>query len=330
MPTTQQLLLKDRARTLAASWRARMEQASSAPPRVSLQPLAKDLLLGALAELVAATIQAGQTMLLVVPDDEWLPELSNALDIALRPLCLLLPGQGLAAGTALRATLALLNSRLARGGDAAWTVAWDAQRIRIEQHAALWQLTLNWSSSGHAFSAWPSQIHELFPVCILPSVHAETMAGAPRDLLLLFQPERLTAKLPRLLTLGNHKLLLEATVAAAPGRLAQGDEQTRLNIEYAMLTQELADMELEFATVQAELAEFTRVYHAHVGARMAELDALQARIAGYYADRISTDEALIFKAQQAQAQAERSRREQQHFAELDRQADKPFRPTVDL
>lgn len=326
----QQPTLQDNARVLAASWRAVMDQASAAPARVLIRPDAKNLSIEAMAQFVAATVQAGQTLLLVVPDDQWLPELSNALDLSLRPLCLVLPGQGFAAGIALRATLALLKSRLSRGAEAPWTRAWDTQRARLEQHAALWQLTLNWSSAGNAYSSWPSQIDELFPVCILPSTYAEAVAAAPRDLLLLLHPERMAADSPRLLTLGKRALLLQDAAATAAGRLVPIDEQTRLNAEYEMLTQELGDMELEFATVQAELAEFTRVYHAKVGARMTELDALQARIAACHADRASTDEAAQFQAQQAQAQADRSRREHQRFTQLDTEAEKRFAPSSDL
>jgi len=330
MSNVPQSTLADAARSLAASWRASLDQASVVPAQASLQAIPQDLTIEALAEFVAATVLTGQTLLLVVPDDECLPELSNALDLALRPLCLVLPGQGFAAGIALRATLALLKSRLSRASESAWSVAWETQRIRLEQHAALWQLTLNWSSSGHAFGTWPSQVSELFPVCILPGIHAEAMREAPRDLLLVLRPERMAARLPRLLALGKQALLLEDAAAGAAGSLAPVDEQTRLNAEYAMLAQELGDMELEFATVQAELAEFTRGYHAQVGARMTELDVLQARIASCRAELGSADETVLYQAEQAQAQAERSRREYQRFAELDRETDKPFAPTGDL
>jgi len=329
MSILPQSTLREDARSLAASWRASLDQASSLPARTSIPSNGQDLTIEALAEFSAATVQSGKTLLLVVPDDEWLPELSNALDLALRPLCLVLPRQDFAAAIALRATLALLKSRLSRSSESAWAVAWDAQRTRLERHAALWQLTLNWSSSGHAVSAWPSQVNELFPVCILPRGHAENISGAPRDVLLVLHSERIAANIPKLLALAKQALLLQ-DVAAAGGSLAPLDEQTRLNAEYEMLAQELGDMELEFATVQAELAEFTRVYHALVGARMTELDVLQARIASCCADRISADETVLYQAEQAQAQAERSRREYQRFAELDREAEKPFAPTGDL
>lgn len=321
---------QDHARALAASWQASVNRDSAVPARTSIHTTGKELAIEALAEFIAATIQDGKTLLLIVPDDEWLPELSNALDLALRPLCLVLPGPGFAAGIALRATLALLKSRLARGGETAYDAAWEAQRTRLDQHEALWQLTLNWSSNGDAYGAWPAHVDELFPVCIIPGVHAETMAAAQRDLLLVLHPERMMASLPELLPRGRHVLLLQGVEATAAGLLVPVDEQTRLAAEYRMLAQELGDMELEFATVQAELAEFSRVYHAQVGARMAELDALQARIAACYADRISTDAAAQHQAEQAQAQAERSRNEQRRFTELDRETEKPFAPSSDI
>lgn len=322
--------LKDDARTVAASWRASMDRQSSLPAQVFVQSDAKDLSIEALAAFVAATVNTGQTLLLVVPDDEWLPELSNALDLALRPLCLVLPGQAFAAGIALRATLALLKSRLSRDSEAASAGAWEAQRIRLERHAALWQLTLNWSSSGQAVGAWPPHVTELFPICILPCAHAQTMGGDRRDLLLVLHPERMATDLRKLLALGRSALLLKDAAAMQAGGLRPLDERARLNAEYEMLAQELGDMELEFATVQAELAEFARAYHARVGVRMTELDAIQARIASCCADRMSADETALFEAEQARAQAEQSRREHRRFAELDREIEKPFAPTGDL
>ncbi|MFA6441858.1 MAG: hypothetical protein WCV99_05965 [Sterolibacterium sp.] len=321
---------QENARALASSWQASVDRASAVPARTSIHSTGKDLTIEALAEFVAATIHADKTLLLVIPDDEWLPELSNALDLALRPLCLVLPGPGFAAGIALRATLALLKSRLARGNETAYGAAWEAQRARLDQHEPLWQLTLNWSSTGDAYGAWPAHVDELFPICIIPGVRAETIAGVQRDVLLILHPERMTASLPTLLMRGKRALLLQDVEATAAGRLVPVDEQTRLAAEYRMLAQELGDMELEFATVQAELAEFSRVYHAQVGARMTELDALQARIAACYADRISADAAAQHHAEQAQAQAERSRDEHRHFSELDRETEKPFAPSSDM
>ena len=70
-----------------------------------------------LAALVTLVVGSGQTMLILVPDEEPLPELSTALDLTLRPLCLVLPAAEFAARIALRATLSLLKSRLARASE---------------------------------------------------------------------------------------------------------------------------------------------------------------------------------------------------------------------
>lgn len=330
MSTTQQDTRQHIARALANAWRGSIAQASTNPAKVVIHSGDKDGAIDALADFIGGTVQAGQTLLLVVPDDEWLPELSNALDLSLRPLCLVLPGQTFAAGIALRATLALLKSRLSRGVETAWQSAWEAQRARLERHAALWQLTLNWSSAGSAFSAWPAQIDELFPVCILPAIHTEAIAGPPRDLLIALRSERFSSELPRLRKLCARMLFLTDAAAANQGTVTVMDEQSRLDAEYETLAQQLGDMELEFATVQAELAEFTRAYHAKVGARIAELDALQARIASCNALRPNSDEGTRVEAEQARAQAERTAREQRRFADLDRERKEPFAPSTDL
>jgi len=318
------------AQAIAAAWRAQLAQATNVPARVGMPHGAASRTIGALAEFVSLALQAGQSLWIVVSDDEWLPELSNALDLALRPLCLVLPSPGFAAGITLRATLSLLKSRLSRGGEASHAAAWEAQRDRLGQHAELWQAALDWSARNSFNAPWPARVGELFPVCILTSSQAESLHGVPRDALLLLQPERMSASLPQLLARGRHALLLYDATAAAANGIVPVNEEAQLQAEFEMLAQELGEMELEFATVQAELAEFTRTYHACVGERMAELDALQAKIARQYADRLSADTTARHQAEQAQAQAERSRRERSRFAELDSQNDKPFAPSTDL
>lgn len=313
---------------IVATWRASLAKAAAAPVAVPMPHNDVDLTIAVLAEFVAVTLKAGQTLLLAVPDDKWLPELSNALDLALRPLCLVLPEPGFAADIALRATLSLLKSRLSRGGEASCRAAWDAQRSRLDQHAALWQAALGWSARGSADSTRPGKVGELFPVCILAGEQAEILTDTPRDLLLLLDPPRLAEILPQLRARGKQILLLQDVTAG--GGMVRVDAETRLKVEFEMLAQELGEMELEFATVQGELAEFTRLYHARVGSRMIELDALQARIARKYADSIAADVAAQHHAEQAQAQAERSRREHRRFTELDRETEKPFTPSADL
>ena len=87
--------LPKNAQALAGAWHSRLEQAVAAPASLLLPQGDIGLIFAGLAEFVAETIHAGKTLLVVVPDDEWLPELSNALDLTLRPLCLVLLDDGL-------------------------------------------------------------------------------------------------------------------------------------------------------------------------------------------------------------------------------------------
>ena len=315
------------AKALAAAWLARLVQAA-APAE---EQLPEDGPVAVLAEFVAAVIAAGRTLLVAVPDDDLLPALSNALELALRPLCLVLPQPDFAAPTALRATFSLLKSRLVRGGESSHAAAWEAQRERIERCAELWDAALAWCS-GSKDSTLPAHVGELFPVNILPAERVAALAGAQRDFVVILDPERMQNGLPRLLQLGRGALLLRAAGRRAPsgGALALGDEEAWLGAELELLTQQLSEMELEFATAQAELAAFTRRYYERVGTRMAELDLLQARIARLLAAKMPDDIAARRNAQEARAQAERSQRESMGFAELDRESEKPFIPSVGL
>jgi len=325
MPTT---VPAPDAYTLAADWRARLAQTTATPLRVQIAQADLPRVTDSLAEFVAATLVAGQSLLIVVPDDECLPELSNALDLALRPLCLVLPGPGFAAEITLRATLSLLNSRLARGDEGSFSAVWDSQRRRLTQAAELWHAALAWSPSSSGRTQRPAQIGELFPVCILHAAQTEFLSATKRDILLVLQAQRLSERLPQIIACASCALLLQDPLPG--GGLVMLDEDARLKAELEILAQELGDMELEFATLQAELAEFSREYHARIGSRMIELDALQARIARCYADRLATDELAQDQAQQAEAKADQSRKEYRRFTELDRETEKPFAPSTDL
>ncbi|KYC29448.1 protein of unknown function [Sterolibacterium denitrificans] len=331
---------------LAGHWRSRLTEvgasAHGTPASLSL-PRADEggipLAIAALAEFAGGCIRRQETLLLLVPDDEWLPEISNALDIELRPFCLVLPDADFAAAITLRATLSLLKSRLSRPAPDEHLACWAAQRQRLEAHAELWQATLGWSASGVLGGAWPARIDALFPVLILPVAQARALqlhepvspeSGEPRDVLLAIHAERMLHELPLLRTAARRLLLLRDPLRAAGSTLARVDPGRRLRAELDMLVQELGDMELEFATAQAELAEFTRRYHDLVGRRLAELDLLQARIARHLARRAPADAAARHQARRAQSQAEQSRRENERFAELDREAEKPFAPSRDL
>lgn len=326
--------LPQNARTLAGAWRSHLEQAVTAPASLHLPQGDIALVFAGLAEFVAETLRAEKNLLIIVPDDEWLPELSNALDLALRPLCLILPAADFAAGIALRATLALLKSRLARETEADWITVWDMQRSRLDQHDDAWRNALEWSAANRADENWPAHVDELFPVCILPAARLDVMTGETRDCLLLIQPERIPLALQGLMHHGRQILILRGSGSAGEHHaLTPADEDRRLKAEFEMLAQELGEMELEFATVQAELAEFTTRYHESVGARIAELDALQAQIAEQIVAHAPGDPTFKRKAEHARAKSARSRREYAQFDELNREtgkSEKPFAPSVGL
>jgi hypothetical protein len=70
----------------------------------------------------------------------------------------------------------------------------------------------------------------------------------------------------------------------APGQkpehaLAIDSQRLRLLQEKQQLMENIAALESELTTVQAEVTEFTRQYHQQVGQRMAKLEALQASLA---------------------------------------------------
>ena len=134
--------------------------------------------------------------------------------------------------------------------------------------------------------------------------------------------------------LASQTLCLSASGRGAEHRrLVVFDDAQRQHYELEVLTREIAELELELATVQAEIADFSRRYHVVVGKLMVELDMLQAQIAAAEAARAPGDVELKQAAEQSRAQAERSQQEQQHFEEAPKQAQaepKPFAPSRDL
>ncbi|WIM06638.1 MAG: J domain-containing protein [Candidatus Nitricoxidivorans perseverans] len=259
------------------------------------------------AALAAEALAENRSLLLIAPGDDLLPDISNALALDLRPLCLVLPEAEYVRRIVLRATLSLLKSRLTRFGEDTEGPAWAAQRNRIAEHAELWRACLAWSERGLDREPWPSGIERFFPVRILPLALARALS-LPSDSVVILGVGEETAP----------------TVA-----LAVADETVRLRAELEMLAQELSELELELATAQAEIADFTRRYHALVGMRMARLDGLQAEIADRRAAETGEAEAR-HAAETARARAERSRRESERFAEVERDPARPFRPTGDL
>ena len=307
------------------SWLARLT-APAGPPLLQAE-LPADAS-PALAALAAEALARNRSLLVVVPDDDVLPDISNALDLGLRPLCLVLPGADYAVRIALRATLSLLKSRLAR--DDAEGPAWAAQRARLAEAADLWQQSLAWSTRGLDRESWPAGIEQLFPVRILPVAIAQSLA-TPADWVVLAQPARLPEDLRCAWPGAMRTLLLGGTaIPAGGGALAAVDKTARLRAELELLTQELSELELELATAQAEIGDFTRRYATVVGGRMAELDGLQAELAVRRTEREPGNVEAQQKARQAQAQAEQSQRESRRFADIEREEPPAFKPTGDV
>ncbi|HTY98667.1 MAG TPA: hypothetical protein VMB75_02445, partial [Rhodocyclaceae bacterium] len=256
------------AAAIVRTWLDRLEAPGAAIQAVAPPPSPA----AALAALAAEALARGRTLLVVTPGDELLADISNALDLGLRPLCLVLPAADYACRIALRATLSLLKSRLARAGADSEGSAWTSQRRRLADEAELWRDCLAWSGRGLDSESWPQGLERLYPVRILPAALAGQLAGTP-EWVVLTQPGSRPQPWP-----GAQRTLCFGGATGA-GDLAATDETARLRGELDLLTQELADLELELATAQAEVADFAHRYHRLVGGPMAELDSLRAEIA---------------------------------------------------
>lgn len=281
-----------------------------------------------LAALATIVLNAGKTLLVLVPDDEQLPALSNALDLALRPLCLVLPSADFAARIALRATLSLLKSRIARDSDDEQGIGWQEQRGRIAAKSELWQRAQAWTASNDR-SPWPETVAELFPARVLPIAAFRALPPQVADFTVLYRCDAV----PEATLLGGRHLLV-GTREATPSHhaLTLADEATRLRIELAQLTQDVGELELELATAQAEMGEFTRRYYEQVGRRMTELDALQASISTQLAAQRPEDPASRHEAERLRQQAERSAHESRRFSQAEQHAEPApaFRPSQDV
>ena len=301
-------------------------------PAVTTLPLrgaAAPALAAALAALAAEALARDRTLLLVTADDLSLPEISNALDLNLRPLCLVLPAADYACRIALRATLSLLKSRLSRAGDDADGPAWVTQRRQLDACAGLWRDSQAWSRRGLDDEPWPNQVERLFPVRVLPVSLARRLT-VPSEWVVLVDAARLPDDARGPWPGATRTLLLDEPVGGFAGALVRADPTSRQRAELEVLTQELSELELELATAQAEIADFTRRYHGAIGTRMGTLDALRAELAARRAAAHPEDPDAGRAAEAAQSRAEQSRRENRRFAELDRGEAKPFAPSGDL
>ncbi len=308
--------------------------AGAAAPRLTFDvavPLADpSVAVGALAALAAAALVRERTLWIVTADDSLLPEISNALDLRLRPLCLVLPGADHASHIALRATLALLKSRLTRAAADSDGAAWVAMRSRLQLDDALWRASLAWTTRGLEREAPPTGILDLFPVRIGPWPIAQRHP-VPTDWVMLVQSGPLPASLCTAWPGARHTVLLSVGVASSGTTLAPSDETLRLRAELDVLGQELAELELELATAQGELAIFTTRYHELIAGRMTEIDRIHADLAQARMERQPEDAALHEAAQNAQSRAEQSRREHNAYEAREAQNETArFAPGDDL
>ncbi|MBL8492036.1 MAG: hypothetical protein JNM82_14745, partial [Rhodocyclaceae bacterium] len=291
-----------------------------------------------LASLAFAAAGAGRSLKIVLPDDEWLGALSQTLDLAVRPLCLLLPDADFAAGIAARATLSLLKSRIAREAeepDAAVAAAWQRQRLRLREFDEAWQRCQAWAAAGRG-DDWPGPLGRLFPI-LVAGPRRSMQDESPADWLVL-AGEDAWPQAP-----AARRLILRVSGRRGGTPRAVGRED-RLRQELETLAREVGELELELATAQGELEPFSRRYYEVVGSRMVELDALQAKLAGWIADRQEKDDFAREaggdaarrhgreQAREAQERAERSQREFRRYRETARDSapEPQFRPSGDL
>ncbi len=282
-----------------------------------VQPMAS------LAAFIAKVMAEERELLLLVPGDDVLPELSAALDLAIRPLCLILPQAEFATGIAMRATLLLLRSRLWRDDDDSRSAPWTAQRQRLTKAAGLWQEAQEWISSSASNQSFPATFPTLFPVVVMPVAGWQSLPLRRNALVLLYRcdaPAALDADV-------SHMLRVGVLPSSVPGQVPVcGDETTRLLLERSRLGQDIADLELELASVQGELADFMRDYYQRVAPLMAEHDALQAAAGARRAATDPDNPELDAEAARQRRQAEESAADADRFSATLPADAPPFNP----
>jgi hypothetical protein len=319
--------------TVIDAWLKRFTAQLAVPPAPTFceigAPANPSATLPALAALAAEALARDRTLWIVTADDAPLPDISNALDLRLRPLCLVLPGADYAGRIALRATLSLLKSRLTRAAEDSAGPAWGNMRERLRVDDVLWRACLAWSARGLDSEAPPAAIGTLFPVRIGPWAVAERLA-APADWVMLIQSGQLPANIRTPWPEARCTLMLAAGPVTGTTGLIVIDEAARLRAELEVLGQELAEMELELATAQGELAEFTERYHALVAGPLAELDRIQADLTKLRMHLAPNDPALDAAATQAEARARQSQQENEAFRTREEKGGRQFAPSNDL
>jgi hypothetical protein len=276
---------------IAGAWLARLE--AGAGPLQASAPAGS--LARLLARLVAGALDRHRRVLVVTRDDRDLAEIADAIDIECRPLCLILPEAVAVRDITLRASLSLLRGRLGREGSGNWP-HWQAD---IEADPR-WRDQLVRPGAPVDAAALGAAL-ATFPVRVLP-VQLAAMHEVRADWVIRADdPEDVAGGWPD----ATATLVLRRMA----GALTAGDPVAARRAEIDLLTQELADLELELATAQAEIAEFTDRYHHLVGSRMARLDAVQAELATRLAAANADDLDAARRADDARRQARQSREE---------------------
>ena len=305
----------------------------TSPPTPGLQvvdaPADPATTVAALAALAAEALARQRTLRIVTADDRWLPEISNAIDLRWRPLCLVLPGAVYAGHIALRATLALLKSRLARAAADSEGPAWADLRDRLQSDDQGWRNGLAWSARGLDDEPPPAGLHAFFPVRIGPT-GLDVLDSSTADWKVLIPSADLPATHhPARAGIRRTLLLREAGGMRGIGLVPDGASD-RLRTELDVLGQELAEMELELATAQAELAGFVARYQGLITGRMAELDRLQAELAAARLRRAPDDVEAVAGARQAEARAAQSQREHEAFCAREDRPPADFAPADEI
>jgi len=113
-----------------------------------------------------------------------------------------------------------------------------------------------------------------------------------------------------------------------PVKTPEEEELDKKRAQLAGLQSQLAERELELATLRAELAAFERRYLRIVGLRYAQLDTLEAEMTEYFARQKPRDREAQERARQARTQAQESREaagEAECFDDIE-----PFTPSESL
>ncbi|MCX7896744.1 MAG: J domain-containing protein [Rhodocyclaceae bacterium] len=253
---------------VVAEWLAHLMGDAQASP-IKRERCAHGLdLPSALAALAAEALARAKTLRIVTDGDDLLPEISQALDWRLRPLCLILPGEDFAARVTLRATLALVESRSLRAGMETVGPAWENWRRHIACAPERWHAALEWKSRARLLEPPPQETVALFPIQI-GSMTAFPNAP-PLDWVVTLDGNEAPwfashARVINLLPPTTHERRWVSPIGSAQA------------LEFELASQQLAEMELELASAESELSAFAQRYQALIAPRQRLLERLRVQ-----------------------------------------------------